>query len=141
MVSTLRVKKTKKLILSVILIIICGASYANDMKENNNISELIHAAINFSELDNYYHVSELPDRIPLRVLINNVVTKSYHHIKFGKPVLYVSDNPHLIFNSISIDKRNKAKVVFRYIPEGLSVEIILKKKSSWVIIDSKLKEE
>ncbi len=144
MVSTLRAEGMKKnrLLVIFMLMLMLGSTYADDdTSENSYIKELIYAAINFYELENYYHIAELPNRIPLRVLINDVVVKNYHHIKFGKPVLYVSEKPHIIFNSISVDNKNTAKVVFRYIPEGLKIKIILRKNSTWEVISSELKEE
>ena len=129
-----------------VLIVMSGTScMAKNIVTDNSVAHddtqaLIEKVIDLNALNNYYHVDELPQRKPLRILINKVVTKSYQHIKFDIPVLYVVNEPHMVFDSISSDN-GVATVVFRYLPEGLRVEMTLKKTLHWEVIESELTEQ
>lgn len=108
---------------------------------NSDINKIIDAVINSTALEPYYHVDELPERKPLRIQRNSLLAKDVILSKFGVPVVFVDEHPHLAFTRIDIGKE-KAKIDFRYIPEGIRGEVWLNHITcDWVVTKTSVIEE
>lgn len=114
-----------------------------------NINNIIKQSLDYSELQQYYHVDELPDRLPLKIamtgLINPYTTQGIE--KFGSQIHLIRINPsepkdnYLEFSDWKVDKHN---LEFRllYKPEGIIVDYFFGKvNDNWNIKKVLINEE
>jgi len=110
--------------------------------------EIIEKTINLPELQQYYHVSSFPERVPLIVLFNHPTGGCPELNKFESPVKISSpdksnefkNKPHIKINMEIVDSDN-IKVFFSYIPEGIKGQLKLQKNNShWAVSESKIVE-
>lgn len=119
------------------------------IKNNDSLAlqKIIKKAIDLPELQQYYHVLELPSRSPLVVHFNTKDYKNLELFKFGKPVEIVNNintvknKPHLKFNVVNVEEA-KASLDFDYKVEGINVLMELNKiNGNWIVVNSKIIEK
>lgn len=110
------------------------------------LQKIIQKAIDLPELQQYYHVSELPNRSPLIIYLNNNLYYNFELFKFGKRVEIIKDidaikqKPHIKFNVINVTE-TIADLDFTYKVEGINVSMKLEKNNTnWIVINSKITE-
>lgn len=105
--------------------------------------ELVQQTIDLDVLEKYYH-AELPDRKPLRVLKNAVVTEDLALKKFGAPVRVIAKGeegaPFLEIRKVDATGA-EATVHFAYPIEGIGGEAkFVKKDGAWQLQGRHLSE-
>jgi hypothetical protein len=116
--------------------------------QDTNTCDLIEAAINFDELQPFYHIDRFTNRIPLTINLGNHVVSCPSLEKFGEPVIILDDESVSRMEhdaEMTIDLKevtpNRADLTLWYPAEGvyahMRFEII---ESRWVVTDSRLFE-
>jgi hypothetical protein len=112
----------------------CEANQMNtDLQDQQKILQLI---IDSKQLEKYYHTDVLPERVPLRIINNNLINTNIRLVKFGRDVIFIeqdNNEPYLLFSAINIET-DSAHVVFEYPPEGIKgLANLTKKNGNWEI--------
>ena len=113
------------------------------------INNIIQQSLDYPELQQYYHIDEFPDRLPLKIamtgLINPYTTQRIE--KFGSQIHLIRINPsepkdnYLEFSNWNIDEHN---LEFRllYKPEGIIADYLFEKvNDNWNIKKVLINEE
>lgn len=104
--------------------------------------------IDLPELQQYYHIKELPDRMPLPIIRNQFIKDIKSLNKFGQSIVFITEeeanqkkiNHYFKFTKISLTK-NICYVNFEYPIEGLAGKIeFMKDKGNWIIKNSNIAE-
>ena len=89
------------------------------------LNQVCQLTLDHASLQPYFHVDTLPERKPMRVLVNNSTDAKLELSKFGMPVMLLSADqalaegvPYFVFTEISIDAE-RAQVTFEYPVEGI----------------------
>lgn len=129
-----------------------NASNANIAKsdvneiEKSEITEIVQKSIDYEKLQKYYHIQTNPERKPLNILKNSVITEKLNLTKFEKDVLFgtceeLKNKPYIEFVKLDVSSE-KAMAVFRYYIEGVEVNLDFEKKNNkWEISKDSLVEK
>jgi hypothetical protein len=104
----------------------------------NDLQSVLQTVIDAKELDGYYHADTLPERKPLRLLVDKGIHQELGDLtKFGEPVQFIdqatTNKPYLAFDTIFVTTQ-RAIVTYRYPPEGIRGKVTLaKNKGGWII--------
>ena len=122
-----------------------------DLMPINEIREVIKLAIDYPDLQQYYHVEVLPNRIPLVIkefgIVNSKNLKGLQ--KFRKDIVILTEEEiknqnieaYLKIGEWTYDGQN-LQFQFEYDVEGLSVGYkFLKEEGRWKMVDADLWEE
>ena len=105
------------------------------------VAAVLEEVLHSDALETYYHAEQRPERRPVRIAKNDVLSQEFFMAKFGAPVAYVAEGAHLIFTRLDV-RANEADVAFRYLPEGVRGQMALRKVGSdWKITRQSLVEE
>lgn len=126
---------------------IMNENVKTDVAENNKQEMILQTVIDIPALQNSFRVADNPNRKPLYVEKNKVITKNLNLNKFGEPVKFAScdeikklGKPYMEFTRFDLNG-DKAKVVFRYRVEGLEGTVNLSKTGdSWSVDNQKIDE-
>lgn len=115
-----------------------SADSATSAASHSLIAQLV---LDLPELQQYYHVDTLPDRVPVRIATGGAVADQPPLEKFGKPVRYVAaGEAHVVFDAID-QHGDRAEVRFRYTPEGVAGRVLLEQKDGvWRVARAELSE-
>jgi hypothetical protein len=87
-------------------------------------------------LEKYYHTDVFPERIPLRIVKNDLINSDIKLKKFDENVIFIEKNdtePYLSFPVVNIET-NSAYVEFEYPPEGIRGNAnLINKNGNWEI--------
>lgn len=133
-----------KTIVSLVIVLFAGLGVFAQTDQDKQA--VLQQCIDLPALQTYLH-PEMAGRVPL-VIIDNGTIPALQLSKFGKPVVFKSDeemdasgnNAALDFVRFDMTSES-ATVIFRYKAEGIMLTVLFKKnKSEWVISDSKIVE-
>lgn len=133
-----------KTIVSLVIFLLAGlGSFAQTDQDKQAI---LQQCIDLPALQTYLH-PETAGRVPL-VIINNGTIPVLQLSKFGKPVVFKSDDEiEASGNKAALDfvrfdiTAESATVIYRYKVEGIMLTVLFKKnKADWTISDSKIVE-
>lgn len=104
----------------------------------SDLATVLQLVIDHEDLQQYYHVAELPDRKPLRVAKTAAVEAAPALTKFGVPVVYEdadaasgTDRALFEFQRVVVDP-HLAYVKFAYGAEGVAGEAwLIKEDGHW----------
>lgn len=98
-----------------------------------DLEKLIQTALDHEELVSYYHASEHPERIPLKLLCFNTDCRSFNLNKFDQPIEILDRLPSndnvIIINSVVI-KKEIVSFNLTYPIEGVRAEFSFKVNNS-----------
>jgi hypothetical protein len=117
-------------------------------KTASELSGIIQKSIDYSKLQNYYHITTNPERKPLYILRNKIVPEKLDLTKFEQPVEFAtcdeltkSKKPYIEFTNAEITPET-AKIIFRYYIEGIEVTLdFAKEKDVWKLTKDQLVEK
>lgn len=119
----------------------------HSMPKLSDNAQIFQLVIDIPEMNGFYHVDQLPDRTPLKILRSDLALPEFNLVKFGVPVEYVSSTevaegiPIFEFTSIEITE-DSAEVEFRYLVEGVKGTVTLVKSDShWEVSDKSIVEQ
>ena len=109
------------------------------MREKD-LGSVLQLVLDYGELQQYYHVDELPDRKPVRIAKNPALASEPELTKFDAPVVYEdqnqllkSDRAYFEFPRVIINP-DLAYVSFTYSAEGVIGEAwLIKVDNQWQI--------
>lgn len=121
-------------------------AYMHSARADDAIQDVAQAVIDMKELQMYYHVDKLPERIPL-IIVKNEYTKNLRLKKFDTNVLLIEKQKllkmkktYFEFTVISI-ANDSAKVNFSYPAEGIYGNAELSRKDGqWLVASTKITE-
>lgn len=127
-----------------LLIASCASATAADSRDHK--IDILETIINMPELEQYYHVGEMPGRAPL-IIVCDEVSENAKLRKFGMPVVIYSKaqaqqlklGPHLVIESMLVDAKS-AKVAFNYMAEGVGAEVKLTYDQTWTVTQCRVWE-
>lgn len=102
---------------------------------------ILQMCIDLDELQGYFHANEVEGRKPLIIHDGGLVPTTLTLKKFGEPVLFMTTtelffhdkHAYLDFEKFEVSTNN-ADIEFRYLIEGVTVSLKLKKTDgSWVV--------
>jgi hypothetical protein len=136
----------KKTIFVSLLILLsgCTSNTVNQTSKESGLCGLVEAAINFDELQKFYHVDHFPDRVPLKINLGSQATSCPGLEKFGAPVIIVNEESAAkMINDVvmKIDVKevapNAVDLTLWYPPEGALAHMRFENiKSKWIMTDS-----
>ena len=142
--------KIRILIASLLVLSGCACAEPHKLSKDSDICAILQLTIDLPNLQQYFHVTESPNRKPLRMVINDTIdTECISLKKFSEPVVFkdkqsaiTSRLPYLEAKQIEFTQHNNsAKVIFTYDIEGINGTVRLKKKGGvWVLHDSRIVE-
>ncbi len=109
------------------------------MREKD-LSSVLQLVLDSAELQQYYHVDEIPDRKPVRIAKSPALDSQPQLTKFGVPVVYEdknrlleSDRAYFEFRRVIVNP-DLAHVSFTYDAEGVRGEAwLIKVDNQWQI--------
>jgi len=126
------------------LLVFLGLVSCRALPESQDVSDIIQQVVDMPSLQAFYHVDTIPDRKPL-IIVGDFDELSVN--QFGVPVSVLSTKqasakyPSAFLEITMLQINGEiAKVTFRYVPEGVEGEAILRKNRDWKITKSKLVE-
>ena len=112
----------------------------------DDLRRILQRVIDLPELDGYYHVSERPDRKPLRVVLDRSMPTGVAVTKFGEPVVFLTPQladttrPYLAILRLDVSG-DSGYVEFSYPAEGLLGSVTLSRQdTAWLVSESRLVE-
>ena len=131
-----------------ILLVISVAGVAHDDEDEiieREINEIIQIAIDAPDLQQYYHILKLPDRVPLVIkLPNSLSSVSLSRVnKFGRPVILYAPEMGSPFFEVLSWKVSSNGITFdaAYKVEGLGMTYVFQKREgTWQISKMRLWE-
>lgn len=127
-------------------IVVAATQEENAMKQNpSDLKTLVQSTIDLPALQAYYHVEHDPNRKPLIMITNTVITQPLPLSKFGVPVEFLSreatgDRPYLEITNLS-QNESTAVIEFLYPVEGIHGTVHFKKTgNTWTVVTHKIVE-
>lgn len=116
----------------------CQKDEDTSMKSNISI-KVVQLILEHSELQQYFHPDK-ENRLPVRVVTNNLIPTNITINKFDKPVLFLSEAPSHPYLEIITFKHNSDTIEFfiRYDVEGIGISgkaSIEKSQVSLIVFD------
>jgi len=118
-------------------------------KNSSDLQKAYQLTLDLPELQQYYHINEAPNRVPLIVVKNEFMNSKFKLKKFDKPVILLTKEKirqkkivtYFKFTDVK-QKGNSLIIKFRYPVEGLAGKVIFKKTgNNWKIIDHFIAEK
>jgi len=125
----------------------CAMQAPRSSKSSSDLREICQRILDASALDKYFHVDTRPERKPLVVLKNDVLSEEIALTKFGTGVKYATreelqtgSRPYFEFRQVTITG-DEANVDFAYPPEGIRGTAKLNRQpAGWTVTNVKLVE-
>ena len=145
-------RNMKSLVGLIVFLHLTGCTAVSSIKttpQDTNTCDLIKAAINFDELQPFYHIDRFPNRVPLTINLVNHAVSCPSLEKFGEPVIILDGESasrveHDVVITIDLKEvtPNRADLTLWYPAEGVLAHICFEIiESRWVMTDSRLFEQ
>lgn len=118
------------------------------MHNRQDLAEILQAVLDAEQLQQYYHVDELPERKPVRIAERPELEPHPEVVKFNTPAVYQAREelerknlPYFTFPRIVINQ-DLAYLAFRYDVEGLrGSAFLVRSNDGWRLEHLTLSEE
>ena len=113
--------------------------------QESDRTEIAQLAINYPPLQAYYHINDAPDRKPLIIVKNGVLSEALKLTQFGESVQFMTkaeamNKPYLEFTKFKIGA-DSAEAELEYSIEGIFVSLVFEHRGGqWVVQSGSLKE-
>ena len=133
---------------SILVMILAAGLQITSTAQQEDLENVVQLALDLNEIQGFYH-PEMPGRMPIMILDNDIVPNTLRLEKFGVPVEFWDKSTlftlgmtfFLQFEEVKL-KSNSATLQYQLFGEGIYVNLKLKKENDrWIIVSKQVVEK